>query len=286
MKGAVVINGYLDGMKFREPADMMVEAGERHGIPMKVFLNSELSTPIGDADALSEKMGDVDFIIFWDKDVKLAKNLEICGYPVINCSEAIRICDDKAMTHLTLAEYGIPSIKTVSSPMTFGYPYQDWVGSVADIIGFPMVVKDCFGSFGKQVYLVHNLDELREHASGDVPKIFQEYVECDGRDIRIEVVGEKVVAAVIRTAAMGDFRANATIGGIMEKYTPTEEEAQLAIEAAAAVQADIAGVDILNSPKGPIVCEVNSNAHIKNLCNATGIDVSENIIEYIIELMQ
>ena len=286
MKGAIVISGYLDGKKFREPAEMLTDAGERHGIPMETFLNSDLSVPIGDSDSFAEKLGDIDFIIFWDKDVKLARNLEVCGYPVINCSEAIRICDDKALTHLTLAEYGIPSIKTVSSPMTFGYPYQDWLVNVVEQIGFPMVVKDCFGSFGQQVYLVRTMNELRDHAQGDVPKIFQEYIECDGRDIRIEVVGEKVVASVIRTAAYGDFRSNATIGGIMEKYEPTEEEAQLAIEAASAVQADFAGVDIINSPDGPEICEVNSNAHIKNLFDATGINVADCIIEYIVELMQ
>ncbi len=286
MKGAIVINGYLDGKKFREPAEMLTEAGERHGVPMETFLNSNLSVPIGDSDAFAERLGNIDFIIFWDKDVKLARNLEVCSYPVINCSEAIRICDDKALTHLTLAEYGIPSIKTVASPMLFGYPYQDLLPDIVDQIGFPMVVKDCFGSFGQQVHMVRTMEELHEHAEGTVPKIFQEYIECDGRDIRIEVVGEKVVAAVMRTAAYGDFRSNATIGGIMEKYEPSEEEAQLAIEAASAVQADFAGVDIIHSADGPVVCEVNSNAHIKNLFDATGVNAADCIIEYIIELMQ
>jgi len=95
-----------------------------------------------------------------------------------------------------------------------------------------------------------------------------------------------VVAAVIRTAARGDFRANASNGGIMEKYEPTEEEVQLAVEAAAAVQADFAGVDILSTKDGPVVCEVNSNAHIKNLLDATGVDASDHMIGYIRELMQ
>ena len=72
----------------------------------------------------------------------------------------------------------------------------------------------------------------------------------------------------------------------MAKYVPTEEEAILAIDAAAAVQADFAGVDIINSPEGPVVCEVNSNAHITNLKNATGIDVSDNIIRHIVNLIQ
>ncbi len=286
MKGAVIINGYLDGASFREPADMMVEAGARQGIPMKVFTNDELIVPVGGADALSERLGDIDFIVFWDKDVRLARNMEVCGYPVINCSEAIRVCDDKSLTHLILAEYGIPSIRTISCPMTFGRSYEGSAESIAEQIGFPMVVKDCFGSFGAQVRLIDDIEALKKEMNGDVPKIFQEFIDCGGRDIRLEVVGEKVVAAVTRTAPEGDFRANASNGGVMEGYTPTEEESQLAVEAAAAVQADFAGVDILQTKDGPVVCEVNSNAHIKNLLNATGIDVSDHMIGYIKGLMQ
>ena len=285
MRGAIVINGYLNGPKFREPADMITAAGSRQGIEMDTFQNTDLTAPVGDADALAERLGDVDFIVFWDKDFKLAKNLEVCGYPVINCSECIRICDDKSLTHLALAEYGIPSVRTVTGPMTFGYPYGDWLDKVKDTIGFPMVVKDCFGSFGEQVHMIRNVDDLKALPDEGVPRIFQEYVECDARDIRIEVVGERAVAAVMRTAAYGDFRANASSGGIMEKYDPTEEERQIALEAAAAVQADVCGVDILQTEDGPIVCEVNSNAHIKNLMNATGVNAADHIIEYIKELI-
>ena len=286
MKGAVVINGYLDGISFREPADMMVAAGARQGIPIEVFTNSDLIAPIGDTDSLAKKLGDVDFIVFWDKDIRLAKNLEVCGYPVINCSEAIRICDDKSLTHLILAEYGIPSIRTIASPMAFGNPFEDTAEEIAEQIGFPMVVKDCFGSFGQQVRLINDIEGLRNETVDPTPKIFQEYIECGGKDIRIEVIGERAVAAVTRTAKEGDFRANASNGGTMERYSPTGEESQLAIEAAAAVQADFAGVDILQTANGPVVCEVNSNAHIKNLLNATGVDVSDLMIGYIRELMQ
>ena len=222
MKGAVIINGYLDGISFREPADMLVAAGARQDIPIEVHTNRDLVAPIGDADALSERIGDVDFILFWDKDVRLAKNLEVCGYPVINCSEAIRICDDKSLTHLVLADYGIPSIRTIPCPMSFGHSYEDSAKLIADQIGFPMVVKDCFGSFGEQVRLVKDMDGLLRESMDGTPKIFQEFIDCGGKDIRIEVIGDKSVAAVMRTAPKGDFRANASNGGTMERYTPTE----------------------------------------------------------------
>ena len=286
MRGATVINGYLNTPKFREPAQMLAEAGSRKGIEIETIMNTDLSVPIGDADAFAKKLGDVDFILFWDKDYKLAKNLEVCGYPVLNCSECIRICDDKSLTHLALAEYGIPSIRTVMGPMSFGYPYGDWMDNAEKQIGFPMVVKDCQGSFGEQVRLVRDGAELQPLSEEGIPGLFQEYIECDGRDLRLEVVGERVVASVMRIAANGDFRANASNGGHMERYDPTEEEVQLALEAAAAVQADFAGVDILQTEKGPIVCEINSNAHMKNLFNATGINAADHIIEYVRQLIE
>ena len=286
MRGAVVINGYLNSGSFREPADMMVEAGKRHGVPFDIFCNTDLSVRIGDADALGDILGDVDFIVFWDKDVKVAKNLEICGYPVINCSECIRICDDKALTHLTLAEYGIPSIETVMSPMSFGNPYDDWGSRPKAQFGYPMVVKDCVGSFGEQVRLVKDDSDLVSEMKDGGAKIFQPYVECGSEDLRLQVVGDRVVASVRRVAADGDFRANSSHGGTMVKYDPSEEERALAVEAAAAVQADFAGVDIIRGEDGPMVCEVNSNAHITNLKNATGIDVSDSILEYIMDVLQ
>ena len=110
--------------------------------------------------------------------------------------------------------------------------------------------------------------------------IFQQYIECGNSDLRLQVVGDKVVAAVRRTSA-GDFRANATLGGKMTTYEPTSDEVELAIAAARAVGAEIAGVDILPGEK-PLLCEVNGNAHFKRLMDATGVDVADKIVDYII----
>ena len=285
MNGAIVINGYLNGSSFLEPAEMLTAAAAKAEVGMRTFRNTDLTVPIGDAEAFRSILGDVDFVIFWDKDVPLAKNLEVCDIPVFNCSECIRLCDDKALTHLTLADWNVPSIRTVASPMSFGTPYEDQAERILGQFGFPFVSKDCVGSFGQQVRLVRDEDDLRKELSSSVPKIFQEYIECGGEDIRAEVVGGRVVAAVKRKAPEGDFRSNASNGGVMKAYEPTEEEKSLAIEAANAVGADFCGVDIIVSDEGPKVCEVNSNAHIMNLRNATGIDVSERILEHIVNYL-
>jgi ribosomal protein S6--L-glutamate ligase/gamma-F420-2:alpha-L-glutamate ligase len=166
--------------------------------------------------------------------------------------------------------------------MSFGQPYAEWMPKVREFLSYPLVAKDCFGSFGQQVRLVNDDEELMNEGREGIPKIFQEYIECNGQDIRVEVVGGKAVATVKRKAAEGDFRANASNGGTMTAYLPDEEEERLAIAAAEALQADFAGVDLLLSKDGPVVCEVNSNAHIKNLRNATGRDVSLDILDHIL----
>ena len=286
MDGAIIINGYLLDSSFREPADMITAAAEKAGIGMKTFRNNDFTVPIGDSDSLGRILGDVDFVIFWDKDVLLAKNLEVCDIPVFNCSECIRVCDDKALTHLTLADCDIPSIRTVASPMAFGNSCEALADSIMGAFGFPFVVKDCAGSFGKQVRLVKDRADLEKELRDPKPKIFQDYIECGGQDIRVEVVGGRVVASVKRQAPVGDFRSNASNGGTMSPYKPTEEEAELAILAADAVEANFCGVDIIQTSDGPVVCEVNSNAHIKNLMNATGINASDAILKHIVNFLR
>ena len=280
MRGTMVVNGFLRGGKFGEPAEMMSAAADRLGIGLDIVTNDRLPLMVD----TSEKM-DTDFILFWDKDVRAAMLLERTGSPVFNSSECIRICDDKSLTHIALSKNNVPSIPTMISPMTFdgiGYTNLSFLDGAEDSFGYPMVVKDCFGSFGQQVYLAHDRKELESLFCDARPRIVQRYVECGSSDLRLEVIGGEVVASVSRKGRDGDFRANTTIGGVMSVHQPSEDEKELALKASEAVGADFCGVDILYMDGEPVVCEVNSNAHMKNLRNCTGIDVSDMILEHII----
>lgn len=275
-----MVNGFLRGGKFGEPAEMMSAAADRLGIGLDIVTNDRLPLMVD----TSEKM-DTDFILFWDKDVRAAMLLERTGSPVFNSSECIRICDDKSLTHIALSKNNVPSIPTMISPMTFdgiGYTNLSFLDGAEDSFGYPMVVKDCFGSFGQQVYLAHDRKELESLFCDARPRIVQRYVECGSSDLRLEVIGGEVVASVSRKGRDGDFRANTTIGGVMSVHQPSEDEKELALKASEAVGADFCGVDILYMDGEPVVCEVNSNAHMKNLRNCTGIDVSDMILEHII----
>lgn len=281
MKGLFVSNAYLHGAKFSEPASMLASAAAGDGIGLKEVTNADLVFPVG--GPRPGILDDADFVLFWDKDVRCARNIELCGVRVFNTSSCIAVCDDKSETHLALSARGVPSIETLICPMSFG-PYDDlsFLESAADTLGFPMVVKDCFGSFGQQVRLAKSMDELRGMFSGAyIPRILQRYIECGSTDIRVEVVGGEAIIAVRRRGPEGDFRSNTYIGGRMERYSPDSEALDLAVDASEAVGADFCGVDIIESPDGPVVCEVNSNAHIRNLLDCTGRDVSHDILAHI-----
>lgn len=290
MVGWLVVNEFLNSDKFDEIHMWLRDAAGKQGIKLLQKTNAQLliELPMGSKDSFNLRTTDSDFVLFWDKDVRLAKYLELMGYKVFNSSEAIYACDDKSRTHFLLAGANIPMPRTIVAPMTFdniGYTNTDFLKDTADRLGFPMVVKECFGSLGQQVYLVRDINELIERVKqiGTKPMLFQEYIKTShGRDIRLQVVGKHVIASMYRYSESGDFRANLTIGGKMRSYQPTKEQMDLAIKSCEILGLDFAGVDMLfGEREEPIVCEVNSNAHFKTMYDCTGINAADAIISHI-----
>ena len=237
--------------------------------------------------------GDPDFVLFWDKDTRLARHLEQLGYPVFNSSDAIAVCDDKSLTHLALMNEDIPMPRTIIAPKTFdniGYTNANFLKEVTDRLGFPLVVKECFGSFGQQVYLVKESEELRTLVAniGTKPMLYQEFVSYSaGRDVRLQVVGGKVIASMYRYSENGDFRANLSIGGKMLPYEPSAEQCEMAVRCCEILGLDYAGVDLLFGKNGEtLVCEVNSNAHFKNIYDCTGVNAADAILVHIINKLE
>lgn len=283
MKGWLIVNEFLSSEKFTELYDMLQRAAMEQGICLEKKTNAQILPVLGEQKTPFE----VDFVLFWDKDIRLAKALENRGVFVANSSQAIEACDDKALTHLLLEQDKIPMPRTLLAPMTYstvGYTNLDFLEQAGEKLGFPLVVKECFGSFGQQVYLAANQQELVQFvtALAGRPFLLQEFIESSfGKDLRLQVVGNEVVAAMYRYSENGDFRANISNGGKMKSYQPTEEEKQLAVKACEALGLDFAGVDILFGKNGPMVCEVNSNAHFKNIYDCTGVNTAEYILRYL-----
>lgn len=289
MYGWLIVNGYFKSDKFEELFDYLLKAAEKKGITLEKIENSTVVADVLSKEIIYPKTQRPDFVLFWDKDIRLAMTLEACGLRLFNSAEAIRLCDDKSLTYLTLAKAGVKQPRSFIAPFAFSRSPRnnaEFFLECAKALGYPMVIKESRGSFGMGVHLVHNDEETRELVEklGSTPCIVQEYIsESFGKDIRVSVVGGKAVASMLRQGREGDFRSNLTLGGHFAQITPTEEQLSLAVRATTALGLDFAGVDVLFGKNGePIICEVNSNAHFKTTLDCTGVNMAEHIIDHII----
>ncbi len=281
MVGWLVVNAFITASKFLILFEALEQAAEQQGYTIIRKTNIELMREV--TEAVSDRP---DFVLFWDKDIYVAKWLEGQGLRLFNSAVAIEQCDDKALTHLALRDSGIVMPRTILAPKRFTAPQSHaYAAAAVSAFGYPMVVKECFGSFGQQVYLAHDdasLHVIMERI-GTRPFLFQEFVEHSrGRDVRLQVVGNRVVAAMKRVSQNGDFRANVSNGGKMFAFVPPPAFERMALDCVAALGLDFAGVDILfGDNETPMLCEVNSNAHFTNIGQLTGVDVAAAIFQHI-----
>ena len=308
LRGALICNAFLRSGKFAEHYAWLKKAAERQGMALSLFDNTKLCRVLG-GDARHQQwdwLDSVEFVIFWDKDIPGGKYMEaVCqerGIGICNRVDAIACCDHKFFTYEKIWEWNrrqrdearIRLIPTVMAPMTYeniGYAELGFVEDAIGHLGLPLIVKECYGSFGMQVYKADTLEEacaLTKKLEGK-PILYQKYLENTvGNDVRIQVVGGQAVAAMHRFSENGDFRANLTNGGSMEPYHPSEEERRIAVQTCAVLGLDFGGVDLLFDREGSatILCEVNSNAHFKNIFDCTGINVADCIVEHIRRRME
>ena len=267
MTGFLAVNHYLRGEKFSELHSHLISSAQKMNIDLKLRTNFDL---LFESEI-------PDFVLFWDKDINCAKMLENKGIPVFNSARSIELCDDKMKTYLAL-DSRVKQPKTIPAPLSFfDTDYTEFVEKAGEVLGFPLVFKECFGSFGEQVHLCTSVADVMKYINGK-PFLLQEYIECGGEDVRIEVVGNRVVAAMKRKNEH-DFRSNITNGGTAEKYIPTEKECEIALTACRELGLTFGGVDIMS---GDTLCEVNSNAHIMNIMHSSGVDVAPLIFEEIL----
>lgn len=281
-KGFMLINSFLKSGKFEEIYSCLKNAFTASGITLDVLSGAELFLDSEQCSAADK----YDFCLFWDKDIYLARLLEEKGLRLFNSSYGVAVCDDKWLTYEVLKKHNVPMPETISVPFTYenvGYNSFEFIDKAGSELSWPFVIKENKGSFGGQVYLAHNRAEaetILKNIAGK-PAICQRFIsESAGHDIRINMVGEKAAAAMERISD-DDFRANITAGGHMKEHAVTDTELLLARQVMRYLKLDFAGVDILISDAGPLLCEVNSNAHFKNIFDLTGINVADAIAEYI-----
>jgi ribosomal protein S6--L-glutamate ligase len=211
----------------------------------------------------------------------VVRQFEMMGVFPANESQAIARARDKLRALQLLARAGI------GLPITsFAHSTKDVDGLIDIVGGAPLVVKLLEGTQGVGVVLAETKSAARSVVAAfrqlDANILVQQFVkESGGADIRALVVGRKVVAAMERRAAPGEFRANLHRGGTAQAITLTPEERKTAVAAARTLGLGVSGVDMLRSSEGPVVIEVNSSPGLEGIEKASGVDVAGAIIDYL-----
>ena len=295
MAGYLIYNGFWNPKGPPDAVRRLQQAGERAGGPLTPLPNTALAADFaGGTPAVrradtpgKEPLTAADFALFWDKDVRLARTMEAVGMRLYNPADGVAVCDDKAATPLALARHGLPLPRPLAAPMTYLHmdagPAEAFYRTAEELLGYPLVLKECFGSLGGQVHLVRDGGQLRRLADtlAARPFLLQEYIPPGGEDFRLYMVGGRLAAAM-RRVNPADFRANIGSGGHGQAYVPTAEETALAQEACRVLGVPIAGVDILHTPQGkPLLCEVNSSAQLAGITACTGVDIAGEIVSFV-----
>jgi ribosomal protein S6--L-glutamate ligase len=209
------------------------------------------------------------------------RQFEIMGTYPLNESVAIGRSRDKLRSMQLLARKGIGLPDT-----TFAHESRFTEDIIETVGGAPVVIKLLEGTQGIGVVLAdthRSAKSIVEAFRGvNVNILVQQFVkEAGSSDIRAFVIGGKVVAAMLRTGAEGDFRSNLHRGGTAQTVKLSSAERATALGAASAMGLNVCGVDMLRANGGPVVMEVNSSPGLEGVENATGIDVASQIIEFI-----
>ena len=252
--------------------------------PLRCYMNITSHRPsvhykekvLDDFDAIIPRIGAS--VTFYGTAV--LRQFEMMGVFAVNESVAISRARDK------LRSLQILSRKGIGLPITgFAHSTKMTEELIQMVKGAPLVIKLIEGTQGKGVVLAET-DQAAESVIDafrglDAFFLVQEFIkEAGGSDIRCIVIGEKVVATMMRKAKAGEFRSNLHRGGSSLSIKITPEERSTAIRAAKALGLNVSGVDILRSNHGPVVMEVNSSPGLEGIEKATGKNIAKYIIEY------
>ena len=217
---------------------------------------------------------------------EVVAHFEWVGIPVINRSKAIAAARHKFRSLRILAQHGLP----IPPSLTVGSA-AFLENAVAEIGEYPFILKPFYGTHGRGLMLLDTPTSLTSTVDA-LCDLHHDYViqafvkEAGGVDIRILVVGGEAIAAMKRSAPPGEFRANIHKGASGEAVTLPDEYIRLAIKATAALELEIAGVDLLETSEGPVVLEVNPSPGFEELESVTGIDIAGAIIEFATKFAQ
>ena len=270
----------------------LLEAAKARNIELKVIApeqfeliitnNNKKSILVDDKplplpDFVIPRMGsDTTFYAF-----SILRELEYMGVYICNNADSIYSVKDKLYMHQRLAHSKLPTPNT----MLAKYPIN--INVVKREIGFSLVIKNVSGTQGKGIYLCKSESQFIDvmeliYTNNDKANIIlQEFIEeSSGQDLRVFVVGGKVVGCM-RRSSQNSFKANFSKGGEVNTYQLTPEIERLSLETAKLLGLDVAGVDLLFDKNGFKVCEANSAPGFMGLEKVVGKNIAEHILDFI-----
>ncbi|MBI1919294.1 lysine biosynthesis protein LysX [Candidatus Microgenomates bacterium] len=219
------------------------------------------------------------------KGTHVIEFFENIGVPTVNTLRIARLCGDKFATSLVLARNKIP---TPRFALVFGEEQAKL--AVSELGGFPVVIKPVSGSWGRLVARIndmHALEAIIEQKTmlggpHHQAIYIQKYVEKPGRDIRVHVIGGKVIAAIYRKS--NHWITNTARGA---EAVPCQIDADLkaiSIKTGKATGEGVLGLDVFETKSGYVVNEVNHTIEFKNVQRVTGIDIAGAILDYCLKV--
>ena len=192
-------------------------------------------------------------------------------------SETILTCHNKFSTLYSLKSHGLPV------PLTYYTSSQKSAEDVLSRMSYPIVIKLVGSEGGKGVLFANNIESARSAVSTlssmGQELLIEECIENPGEDIRILIIGDEWFA-MKRVAKKGEKRANISLGGRGERYTPTKEQLDIAFKAAKLIGSKICGVDMMESEKGDYIIEANINPGLKGITKATNVNIAKKMIDF------
>lgn len=264
---------------------LLLQELERRGAPVERVDDGALRLDVGPAPGAPPP-----WALAWNRSVSFGRALyatealEARGVPQVNGARTVRVCGDKALTSLALQGAGVPTVRT-----TLCFTPEAALEAAADL-GYPCVLKPVVGSWGR---LVARLDtpaaaeavfEDRAVLGSWQHSIFyvQEYVEKRGRDARVFVVGDEAVAGIWRTSE--HWITNTARGAVASRCDVSGEIGRVAVDAARAVGGGILAVDLVETPGGFAVLEVNHSGEFRNSITTTGVDLPGVMVDHVLSL--
>ena len=269
----------------RTEEKMLAKAADRKNIDLNMICSKDLYLDLH--KDYQEKFGDIVLqrCVSYFRSIHITAFLESKGVKVVNGLHEAFTAGNKLNSTLKMVNAGIPV------PKTYLAFTQESSLKALEELGYPAVLKPTMGSWGRLIALMNDSEsaesilEDREHMFPIYQNYYiQEKVKRPPRDIRAFVIGDKVVAAIYRISAEGVWKTNTARGGRAENYPVTNELEDLCLRAATAMGEGLFGVDLMESPDGLLVHEVNNTIEFRNTVPITGVDIPGLMLDYLIDL--